>query len=142
MSPETNREIKHKLYAPEIARVDGKRDIYASGATSTEDKGPSPSKSIRRVLPRGGERRSVRLDDAFKGFLNDTIFAIDAHAFEPERCENYVAFARILKRQRNHGFARLENPWTIDTKRVSAISSATYGFETKSGKINEGSAHL
>ena len=125
-----DREIKHKLYAPEIARVDGKWYIYASGATSTEDKGPSPSKSIRLFC------LEATGDYVFKGFLNDTIFAIDAHVFS-RKGTNYVAFARILNGN-VITVARLENPWTIDTKRVSAISSATYGFETKSGKINEG----
>ena len=130
-----DREIKHKLYAPEIARVDGKWYIYASGATSTEDKGPSPSKSIRLFcLEATGDDPFG--DYVFKGFLNDTIFAIDAHVFS-RNGENYVAFARILNGN-VITVARLENPWTIDTKRVSAISSATYGFETKSGKINEG----
>ena len=130
-----DREIKHKLYAPEIVKVDGKWYIYASGATSTADKGPSPSKSIRLFC-----LEAVSDDPfgeyVFKGFLNDTIFAIDAHVFS-RNGENYVAFARILNGN-VITIARLENPWTIDTKRVSAISGATYPFETKSGKINEG----
>ena len=130
-----DKEIKHKLYAPEIVKVNGKWYIYASGATSMDDKDSDVSKSIRLFCLEALSDDPYG-DYCFKGFLNDTVFAIDAHVFT-YKGENYVAFARILNGN-VITLARLENPWTIDTKRVVAISSATYDFETKSGKINEG----
>ncbi|MBQ9429488.1 MAG: family 43 glycosylhydrolase [Clostridia bacterium] len=130
-----DKEIKHKLYAPELHKVDGKWYIYASGATSTEDKKDAASKSIRLFCLEATSDDPFG-DYRFKGFLNDTIWAIDAHVFT-YKGENYVCAARILSGN-TIMIARLENPWTIDTKRVSVLASATYDFETQSGKINEG----
>ena len=129
-------EIKHKLYAPEIVKVDGKWYIYASGATDLSEKGSGkPAKSIRLFcLEAVGD--DPYGDYIFKGFLNDTLWAIDAHVFTYQG-ENYVTCARILNGN-VITIARLENPWTIDPKRISVLSSATFDFETKDGKVNEG----
>ncbi len=129
-------EIKHKLYAPEIVKVDGKWYIYASGATDLSEKGNGkPAKSIRLFcLEAVGD--DPYGDYIFKGFLSDTLWAIDAHVFTYQG-ENYVTCARILSGN-VITIARLENPWTIDHKRVSVLSSATLDFETKDGKVNEG----
>ncbi|MBE6679240.1 MAG: hypothetical protein E7598_01810 [Ruminococcaceae bacterium] len=136
-------EVKHKLYAPELKKMDGKWYIYASGATSWDDRNGGPAN------PNGGASASIRLfcleavsddpygDYKFKAFLNPDIFAIDAHPFTYEG-QNYIAFARI--RSGNLiSIAKLSNPWTIDTEsKVSVIATPTYAFETISGSINEG----
>ena len=132
-----DKEIKHKLYAPELHKVDGKWYIYASGATSTEDKKDSASKSIRLFCLEAVSDDPYG-DYIFKGFLNDVIWAIDAHVFTYQGV-NYICAARILSGSGNTiMIAKLENPWTIDTKRVSVIATAVLDFETLSGKINEG----
>ena len=128
-------EVKHKLYAPEIKKMDGKWYIYASGATSMEDKEDSASKSIRLFC------LEATSDDPygeykFKAFLDPDIWAIDAHPFTYGG-ENYIAFARILGGN-IITVARLSNPWTIDASRVTVLSTPTYGFETQAGMVNEG----
>ncbi|MBQ9429487.1 MAG: glycoside hydrolase family 43 protein, partial [Clostridia bacterium] len=132
-----DREIKHKLFAPELHKVDGKWYIYASGATSTEDKNETPSRSVRLFcLEAIGDDPFG--DYIFKGFLNDDILAIDAHVFT-YKGENYVSAARILSGVGNTiMLAKLENPWTVDTARVAVISTPVLGYETLSGRINEG----
>jgi len=132
-----DKEVKYKLYAPEIKKMDGKWYIYASGATKTreEEAGQTSSKSIR-LFCLEAKTSDPFGEYQFKAFLNDTIWAIDAHPFTYKGV-NYIAFARILNGN-VITVARLENPWTIDVKRVSVISTATYAFETQSGKINEG----
>lgn len=131
-----NAEIKHKLYAPEIKKMDGKWYIYASGATSMEDKNDGASASIRLFCLEAVSDDPYG-DYKFKAFLNPDIWAIDAHPFNYEG-QNYIAFARI--RSGNIiSIAKLSNPWTIDTEsKVSVIATPTYDFETISGSINEG----
>ncbi len=137
-----NKEVKHKLYAPELKKMNGKWYIYASGATSWDDRNGGPAN------PNGGASPSIRLfcleatsDDPygeykFKAFLDPDIFAIDAHPFTYNG-ENYIAFARI--RSGNIiSVAKLSDPWTIDASKVTVIATATYDFETISGNINEG----
>ena len=129
-------EIKHKLYAPEIVKVDGKWYIYASGATDLSEKeNGQPAKSIRLFCLEATSDDPYG-DYIFKGFLSDTIWAIDAHVFTYAG-KNYITCARILNGN-VIAIAELENPWTIDHKRVSVISSAVLDFETQDGKINEG----
>lgn len=129
-------EVKHKLYAPELKKMDGKWYIYASGATSMEDKDDGASKSIRLFCLEATSADPYG-DYKFKAFLNDDIWAIDAHPFTYEG-QNYIAFARI--RSGNIiSIAKLKNPWTIDTEsKVSVIATPTYDFETIEGSINEG----
>ncbi len=130
-----NAEIKHKLYAPEITKMDGKWYIYASGATSMEDKDKTPSRSIRLFC------LEALTDDPygeyqFKALLNKDLWAIDTHAFTYKGV-HYVAFARIGGG--NHvAIAKLTNPWTMDTEQINTISSPTLPFETREGKVNEG----
>ena len=135
-------EVKHKLYAPEIAKVNGKWYIYASGATSWDDRKGGPAN------PNGGASPSIRLfcleavsddpygDYVFKAWLNDYIFAIDAHVFT-YKGENYITFARCLNGNQV-SIAKLKDPWTIDASRVTIIGTATYPFELQNGKVNEG----
>ncbi|MBQ4151126.1 MAG: family 43 glycosylhydrolase [Clostridia bacterium] len=136
-----HKEVKHKLYAPELKKMDGKWYIYASGATSWDDRNGGPAN------PNSGASASIRLfcleaktadpygDYEFKAFLDPDIFAIDAHPFTYNG-QNYIAFARI--RSGNIvSVAKLANPWTIDTSRVTVLSTPTYDFETISGNINE-----
>ncbi len=131
-----NKEIKHKLYAPELKKMDGKWYIYASGATSMEDKDDGASKSIRLFCLEATSSDPYG-DYVFKAFLNEDIWAIDAHPFN-YKGQNYIAFARI--RSGNIiSVAKLANPWTIDTEsKISVIATPTYDFETISGSINEG----
>ncbi len=131
-----NAEIKHKLYAPELKKMDGKWYIYASGATSMDDKNDGASKSIRLFCLEATSSDPYG-DYKFKAFLNDDIWAIDAHPFTYEG-QNYIAFARI--RSGNIiSVAKLKDPWTIDTEsKVSVIATPTYDFETIDGNINEG----
>ena len=132
-----DKEIKYKLYAPEIKKMDGKWYIYASGATKTkaEEAGQTASRSIR-LFCLEAQSADPFGEYKFKAFLNDTLWAIDAHPFTYKGV-NYIACARILSGN-VITVARLENPWTIDIKRVSVIATATYPFETQDGKINEG----
>ena len=130
-----NAEIKHKLYAPELKKMDGKWYIYASGATSMEDKDDGASKSIRLFC------LEATSDDpygeyVFKAFLDPDIWAIDAHPFTYDG-QNYIAFARILGGN-IISVAKLSNPWTIDTSRVTVLATPTYDFELMNGKVNEG----
>lgn len=137
-----DKEVKHKLYAPELKKMDGKWYIYASGATSWDDRNGGPAN------PNGGASKSIRLfcleatskdpygSYKFKAFLDPDIFAIDAHPFTYNG-ENYIAFARILSGN-IISIAKLTNPWTIDTSRVTVLSTPTYDFEMMSSKINEG----
>ncbi len=131
-----NAEVKHKLYAPELKKMDGKWYIYASGATSMEDKDDGASKSIRLFCLEATSADPYG-EYKFKAFLNDEIWAIDAHPFTYEG-QNYIAFARI--RSGNIiSIAKLANPWTIDTEsKISVIATPTYDFETVDGNINEG----
>ena len=128
-------EVKHKLYAPELAKVDGKWYIYASGATSMEDKGVSPSRSIRLFCLEAVTDDPYG-DYVFKAWLNPYIFAIDAHVFTYNG-ENYITFARCLNGNQV-SIAKLKDPWTIDASRVTIIGTATYPFELQDGKVNEG----
>ena len=137
-----HEEVKHKLYAPELAKIDGKWYIYASGATSWDDRKGGPAN------PNGGTSPSIRLfcleavtDDpygeyVFKAWLDDTLFAIDAHAFTYNG-KNYIACARISGGNQI-AVAELTNPWTINRPTIRTISTATLPFETKNGKVNEG----
>lgn len=128
-------EVKHKLYAPEITKIDGKWYIYASGATSMEDKGKMPSCSIRLFCLEAVSDDPYG-DYMFKGWLDDNLFAIDAHAFNYGG-KNYIAFARCSGG--NHiGIAELEKPWKIASKTIETISSPVLPFETMHSKINEG----
>ena len=130
-----NKEIKHKLYAPELKKMDGKWYIYASGATSMEDKDASASKSIRLFCLEATSSDPYG-DYKFKALLDPDIFAIDAHPFTYKGV-NYIAFARISSGN-IISIAKLSNPWTIDTSKVTVISTAVYDFETQAGHINEG----
>ncbi len=132
-----DKEVKYKLYAPEIKKMDGKWYIYASGATKTkaEEAGQTASRSIRLFCLEATSADPFG-EYQFKAFLNDILWAIDAHPFTYKGV-NYIACARIMSGN-VITVARLENPWTIDTKRVSVIANATYAFETQAGKINEG----
>lgn len=130
-----NAEVKHKLYAPELTKVDGKWYIYASGATSMADKGKSPSTSIRLFCLEAVSDDPYG-DYVFKAWLNDHIFAIDAHVFTYNG-ENYITFARCLNGNQV-SIAKLKNAWTIDASRVTIIGTATYAFELQDGKVNEG----
>ena len=130
-----DKEIKHKLYAPELKKMDGKWYIYASGATSTEDKDLGASPSIRLFCLEATSSDPYG-EYTFKAFLDPDIWAIDAHPFTYEG-QNYIAFARI--RSGNIiSIAKLKNPWTIDTSRVTVLATPIYDFETISGNINEG----
>ena len=130
-----HEEVKHKLYAPEIVKVDGKWYIYASGATSMADKNKSPSTSIRLFcLEATGD--DPYGDYVFKAWLDDTLFAIDAHVFSYEG-KNYIACARISGGNQI-AVAELKNPWTINRPTIRTIATATLPFETRNGKINEG----
>ncbi|MBQ5390130.1 MAG: family 43 glycosylhydrolase, partial [Clostridia bacterium] len=116
-------------------KIDGKWYIYASGATSMADKGKSPSTSIRLFCLEATSDDPYG-DYVFKAWLNEHIFAIDAHAFT-YKDKNYIAFARCGSG--NHiTVAELTNPWTINPTTVRTISSATLPFETMDGKVNEG----
>ena len=130
-----NAEIKHKLYAPELKKMDGKWYIYASGATSMEDKDAGASKSIRLFCLEAASDDPYG-EYKFKAFLDPDIWAIDAHPFTYNG-ENYIAFARILSGN-IVTVAKLSNPWTIDNSRVTVLSTPTYDFELLGGKINEG----
>lgn len=130
-----DKEIKHKLYAPELKKMDGKWYIYASGATSVEDKGEKASASIR-LFCLEAKTSDPYGDYQFKAFLDPDIWAIDAHPFTYKGV-NYIAFARI-RGGNIISVAKLTNPWTIDNSKVTVISTALYDFETQSGSINEG----
>lgn len=137
-----HKEVKHRLYAPELKKIDGKWYIYASGATSWDDRKGGPAN------PDGGASKSIRLfcleatsddpygDYIFKAFLDPDIFAIDIHPFTYKGV-NYVAFA-----YKNKGniiaVAKLTNAWTIDRSSLSVISIPTYDFELKDKYVNEG----
>lgn len=133
------KEIKSKIYAPEIHKVDGKWYIYASGATAESDIALTVSKSIRLFCI------EAVTDDpygeyAFKGFLSRTINAIDAHVFYNEATGKYYAcYAEVYTGNGNEiGIAELSDPWTINELKRARISKATYAFETMDGKVNEG----
>ncbi|MBQ8837335.1 MAG: family 43 glycosylhydrolase [Clostridia bacterium] len=130
-----DKEVKHKLYAPELKKMNGKWYIYASGATSMEDKDDAASKSIRLFCLEATSSDPYG-DYVFKAFLDPDIWAIDAHPFTWQG-ENYIAFARILNGN-IITVARLSDPWTIDNSRVTVIATPTYDFETQGGKVNEG----
>ena len=115
--------------------MDGKWYIYASGATSMEDKGDKASASIRLFCLEATSSDPYG-EYKFKAFLDPDIWAIDAHPFTYKGV-NYIAFARI--RSGNIiSVAKLTNPWTIDAERVTVIATPTYEFETMNGSINEG----
>ncbi len=134
--------VKHRLYAPELKKMDGKWYIYASGATSWDDRKGGPAN------PEGGASKSIRLfcleatsddpygDYAFKAYLDPNIWAIDIHPFTYKDV-NYVAFA--FKNKGNLiAVARLTNPWTIDPSTMAVISIPTYDFELRASYVNEG----
>ncbi|MBQ9133210.1 MAG: family 43 glycosylhydrolase [Clostridia bacterium] len=130
-----DQEIKYKLFAPELVKVDGKWYIYASGAMSWADINNTVSRYTRLFCLEAVSDDPYG-DYVFKGFLDKNIWSIDAHVFTWEG-ENYVAFARCTGK--NHiAIARLKNPWTLDATRVTTIASPELPFETIEGYINEG----
>ena len=133
------KEIMSRLYAPEIHRVDGKWYIYASGGTVSQKKEGQDAAS-----------RSIRLfclealsddpygDYAFKGLLDDDLWAIDASVFSWNG-KNYALCAEIVPGEGNViTIAELESPWKIRAGTARRIARAQLPFETQNGLVNEG----
>jgi len=131
-----NHEIKGHVWAPEIAHLNGRWYIYASGSLRSDRSWPEDMRMFVLEAQTGDPLGQY----AYKGLLSDKS-AIDASVWQnPENQDIWITWSQWAPEQSIY-IAKMSSPTTIARPRRK-ISSPTNAWERDKWPVNEGSAFL